>query len=112
MAFSIAPLASTSAARQSLNPAPVLSRNSFTRCAGICIAGCCVLILFLSAKFSLGAQHLNFWLNACKKARSEPQGASLVNLSNERRPLSAALRRPAVRLLPRPRFRQALAVHL
>src|SRR6266849_4821104 len=48
MAFSTSPAASTSAARQSLKPAPVRSRNSFTRCAGICIADCCVLILFFS----------------------------------------------------------------
>src|SRR5215470_16860272 len=45
MAFSMSPLASTRAARQSLNPAFVRSRNSFTSWAGICTAGCCVLIL-------------------------------------------------------------------
>src|SRR5690349_12268083 len=45
MAFSMIPLASISAARQSLNPALVRSRNSFTSWAGICTAGCCVLIL-------------------------------------------------------------------
>ena len=46
MAFSMTPFASTGAARQSAKPALVLSRNSFTSCAGICTAGCCVLILF------------------------------------------------------------------
>src|SRR5260370_17475733 len=46
MAFSMSPADSTSAARQSLKPAPVRSRNSLTRCAGICMAGCCVLIFF------------------------------------------------------------------
>src|SRR5579872_2115192 len=35
MAPSMLPLASTSAARQSENPAPVRSRRSFTSCAGI-----------------------------------------------------------------------------
>src|SRR5580704_11384978 len=37
---------STSAARQSAKPAPVRSRSSFTRFAGICMACGCVLILF------------------------------------------------------------------
>src|SRR5690348_6582023 len=45
MAFSMSPPASMRAARQSLNPALVRSRNSFTSWAGICTAGCCVLIL-------------------------------------------------------------------
>src|SRR5690242_18064346 len=45
MAFSVSSLASIRAARQSLNPALVRSRNSFTSWAGICTAGCCVLIL-------------------------------------------------------------------
>jgi hypothetical protein len=44
----MSPADSTNAARQSLNPAPVRSRNSFTRFAGICIADGCVLILILS----------------------------------------------------------------
>src|SRR5437867_10929981 len=49
MAFSMFPLASTSAARQSLKPAPVRSRSSFTSFAGISMPVCCVLILFLFA---------------------------------------------------------------
>src|SRR5882762_6866778 len=32
--------------RESLKPAPVRSSNSLTRCAGICMACCCVLIFF------------------------------------------------------------------
>src|SRR5229473_8550753 len=46
IAFSMSAPASTSAARQSLKPALVRSRNSFTSLAGISIAVCCVLILF------------------------------------------------------------------
>src|SRR6266566_3962928 len=46
IAFSMSAPASTSAARQSLKPALVRSRNSFTSCAGICVACCCVLIPF------------------------------------------------------------------
>src|SRR5579872_6822954 len=42
---------STSAARQSAKPAPVRSRSSFTRFAGICMACGCVLILFFYSFF-------------------------------------------------------------
>src|SRR5580704_13549203 len=42
----MSPFASTSAARQSLNPALVLSLSSFTSLAGISMVGLLVLILF------------------------------------------------------------------
>src|SRR5438270_4256402 len=64
MAFSMSPLASIRAARQSLKPALVRSRNSFTSWAGICTAGCCVLILLsLLIKIVLHAS------TSCRTAR-------------------------------------------
>src|SRR4029077_7509623 len=71
MAFSTSPADSTSAARQSLKPAPVRSRNSFTRCAGICVAGCCVLILFSLSPMRISWARPVVRLDApiCKTAR-------------------------------------------
>src|SRR6266853_381559 len=75
MAFSMSPPASTSAARQSAKPALVRSRNSLTSWAGICTAGCCVLILF-----SLCCLEISLLvLLAAKRARTESLGAGLTN---------------------------------
>src|SRR5438105_5518974 len=75
MAFSISPPASIKAARQSLNPALVRSRNSFTSFAGISMAVFGVLILvslsevyLLLNMISLIAAH---YLLCCKTARSK-----------------------------------------
>src|SRR5579872_4707071 len=96
MAFSIMPFASTSAARQSLKPAPVLSRSSFTRCAGICIAGCCVLILFLSANSECQYLHKCLQKGPLRAAWSGPR-ESLFQFR-----LLPAFRRLAAQSLPRP----------
>jgi len=72
MAFSMSPLASTSAGAAIRETAFVLSRSSFTSCAGICTAGCCVLILF--SLLLIG----NFLLSsfAYKTARTDLLGAA------------------------------------
>src|SRR5258707_2691375 len=77
MAFSMSPSASTSAARQSLNPALVRSRNSFTSLAGISMAVFGVLILFISGFVSTNPEPLfisfviSLYTTACKTARSK-----------------------------------------
>src|SRR5690349_643666 len=115
MAFSMSPLASIRAARQSLNPALVRSRNSFTSWAGICTAGCCVLVLLSYLDFvnlvlqnPLLGQFSQFFT---ERPAPEPSGAGHWNFpprffSVVLRPEARWSRRllPAVPRLPRSRL--------
>src|SRR5258708_12400239 len=97
MAFSMSPPASTSAARQSAKPALVRSRNSLTSWAGICTAGCCVLILFSLCCLAISL----LVLLVAKRARTESLGAGLTTFHP--RNLFSVYRRPKEHWLPHPR---------